>query len=110
MLKHAVLRHFPKMASGFTIWNPMGPCDYGGHQAGNHRFFRKHRAEVCHYMLLQCLYCIPSTNKGGPGPAPSKPWEKLEEVAEWAMAKVPLGKSILLETITRLPNRKQETE
>lgn len=59
----AELRHLPKTASGFTIWSPMGPCDYGGHQTGNHRYFRKHRAEGCHYVILPCLYRLPSTYK-----------------------------------------------
>lgn len=73
----------------------MGPCDYGGHQSA-----------ITSFSSASAI-SSPQTKQGGPGPAPSKPWKKLGEVAEWAMAKVPLGKGVLLETTTRLPNRKQ---
>jgi hypothetical protein len=89
----------------------MGPCDYSGHQSGNHCVLGGSTEQKSAITCFSSASAIsPHTKQEGPGPMPSKPEEKLGEEAERAMAKVPLGKSVLLEITTRLPDRKQETE
>lgn len=89
----------------------MGPCDYDGHQSGNHCFSGGSTEQKSAIICFSNTSAIsPHTKQGGPGPVPPEPGDKLGDEAEWAMAKAPLGKSVLLEITTRIPNRKQETE